>query len=217
MTRPISVFIVDDHPMILDGLLGYLDNTDLFEVRGTASNGLEAYEQLMSIDVDVILTDIQMPLMDGVEFAKKVKLQKPEQRIIVLTMFNETQFIKKMLQIGVMGYVLKSAGKSELTHAVKFVFEGGQYYSPAVTEVIMNKLRGPSHKSVSLVTELTEREKEILHLILKQNSNQEIAERLFISTRTVEAHKRNLLEKTGSKNVAGLVIYAMDNQLFEEF
>lgn len=202
--------------MIIDGLKGYLDNPELFDVRGTAENGLDALEQLMSISVDVILTDIQMPYMDGIEFIKKIKLDKPDQKIIVLTMFNEAQYIKKMLQLGASGYVLKSASKSELTQAIDFVHTGGQYYSPEVTEVIMNKLRG-NQPAVSMVTELTDREKEILYLILKQQSNQEIGDELFISSRTVEAHKRNLLEKTGSKNVAGLVIYAIDNHLFEDF
>lgn len=216
MNTPISVFVVDDHPMIIDGILGYLDNTEDFEICGTASNGLEALEKLISKEVDVILTDIQMPLMDGMEFVKKVKLDDPDQKVIVLTMFNEAQYIKKMLQLGASGYVLKSAGKSELKQAVQFVHSGGQFYSPEVTEVIMNKLRG-NQPSVSMVTELSDREKEILYLILKQKSNQEIGEELFISTRTVEAHKRNLLEKTGSKNVAGLVLYAVDNQLFNDF
>lgn len=216
MDTPISIFIVDDHPMIIDGLKGYLDDPKLFDIRGTAENGLDALEQLMGIDVDVILTDIQMPKMDGMEFIKRVKIDKPDQKIIVLTMFNEAQYIKKMLQLGAAGYVLKSASKSELRQAIDFVNTGGQYYSPEVTQVIMNKLRG-QQSAVSMVTELTDREKEILHLILKQKSNQEIGDELFISTRTVEAHKRNLLEKTGSKNIAGLVIYAMDNQLFEDF
>ncbi|MBO3700590.1 response regulator transcription factor [Roseivirga sp. E12] len=216
MDTRISIFIVDDHPMIVDGLKGYFENSDDYEIKGSASNGLEALERLLSMEVDVILTDIQMPHMDGMELVKKIKLDRPEQKMIVLTMFNEAQYIKKMLQLGVVGYVLKNASKAELIQAINFVQEGGQYYSPEVTQVIMNKLRG-NQPAMSMVTELTEREKEILYLILKQRSNQEIGEELFISTRTVEAHKRNLLEKTGSKNIAGLVIYAIDNQLFEDF
>lgn len=217
MNKPVSLFIVDDHPMVRDGLQGYFDDPNEYDIVGMASNGLEALEKLMDLEADVVLTDIQMPHMDGVDFSKKLRQEKPDQKIIVLTMFNEAQFIKRMLQAGVMGYVMKSARKTELRQAISFVMDGGQYYSPEVTEVIMNKLRGGGQKTVNYVTELTEREKEILHLILKQKSNQEIAEELFISTRTVEAHKRNLLEKTGSKNVAGLVIYAIENQLFEDF
>ncbi len=218
MSTPTSIFIVDDHPMIKDGLLGYLDDTSLYEIKGVASNGIDAYNQLMKMDVDILLTDIQMPIMDGIELVKKLRLEKPDQKIIVLSMFSEAQFIKRMLQLGVMGYVLKNASKAELRQAIDLVAQGGQYYSAEVTGVIMNKLRGSGKKALNqLVIVLTQREKEILHFILRQKSNQEIAEELFISPRTVEAHKRNLLEKTGSKNVAGLVIYAIDNQLFEEF
>ena len=216
MSKPVSLFIVDDHPMVRDGLLGYFDDPEAYVIAGTASNGLEALEKLVDLEVDIVLTDIQMPHLDGIDFSRKLRQQKPEQKIIVLTMFNEAQFIKRMLQAGVMGYVMKSAGKAELKQAVDFVMKGGQYYSSEVTEVIMNKLRG-GPKTVNFVTELTEREKEILYLILKQKSNQEIADQLFISSRTVEAHKRNLLEKTGSKNIAGLVIYALEHQLFEDF
>jgi DNA-binding NarL/FixJ family response regulator len=218
MTEPIRIFIVDDHPMVIDGLLGYLEDNSLYTVVGTASNGIDALEKLESVVADIVFTDIQMPGMDGLEFAKELLKRKPEQKIVALTMFNEPQFIKRMLQIGVMGYVIKNSGKREIEQAIYAVMQGGQYYSAEVTYVIMNKLRGAGQKAmVSNSPALTEREMEILHLVLKQKSNQEIAEELYISARTVEAHKRNLLEKTGSKNIAGLVLYAIDHQLFEDF
>ncbi len=218
MSKAIRIFIVDDHPMVIDGLLGYLEDTSLYEVVGTASGGIKALEQLEKVTADIILTDIQMPHIDGLELVRELLRRNPQQKIIVLTMFNEPQLIKRMLQLGVMGYVLKNAGKKEIQQAIGMVMEGGQYYSAEVTHVIMNKLRGAGQKAVvSNSPALTEREMEILHLILKQQTNQEIAEELFISARTVEAHKRNLLEKTGSKNVAGLVLYAIDHQLFEDF
>lgn len=218
MNKATRIFIVDDHPMVIDGLLGYLEDVSSYEVVGTASGGAAALEQLGEVSADIVLTDIQMPHMDGIELVKELLRRKPQQKIIVLTMFNEPQLIKRMLQLGVMGYVLKNSGKKEIQQAIDMVMEGGQYYSAEVTHVIMNKLRGVGTKAVvSNSPALTEREMEILHLILKQQTNQEIAEELFISTRTVEAHKRNLLEKTGSKNVAGLVLYAIDHQLFEDF
>ncbi len=218
MSKAIRIFIVDDHPMVIDGLLGYLEDTSLYEVVGTASGGIKALEQLEKVTADIILTDIQMPHIDGLELVRELLRRNPQQKIIVLTMFNEPQLIKRMLQLGVMGYVLKNAGKKEIQQAIDMVMQGGQYYSAEVTHVIMNKLRGAGQKAVvSNSPALTEREMEILHLILKQQTNQEIAEELFISARTVEAHKRNLLEKTGSKNVAGLVLYAIDHQLFEDF
>ncbi|MCE7997178.1 MAG: response regulator transcription factor [Roseivirga sp.] len=218
MSKAIRVFIVDDHPMVIDGLLGYLEDKSIYEIVGTASNGITALEKLEAITADIVLTDIQMPHMDGIDMAKELLRRRPDQKIVALTMFNEPQFIKRMLQIGVMGYVLKNAGKKAIHEAIEMVMNGGQYYSAEVTHVIMNKLRGVGQKAaVSSSPALTEREMEILHLVLKQQSNQEIAENLFISARTVEAHKRNLLEKTGSKNVAGLVLYAIDHQLFEDF
>lgn len=218
MSKAIRIFIVDDHPMVIDGLLGYLEDKSLYEVVGTASNGITALEKLETITADIVLTDIQMPHMDGIDMSKELLRRDPGQKIVALTMFNESQLIKRMLQIGVMGYVLKNAEKSAIHEAIEVVVQGGQFYSAEVTYVIMNKLRGTGQKAdVSNSPALTGREMEILHLILKQQSNQEIAEELFISTRTVEAHKRNLLEKTGSKNLAGLVLYAIDHQLFEDF
>ncbi|GAB5524207.1 MAG: response regulator transcription factor [Roseivirga sp.] len=218
MSTAVRIFLVDDHPMVIDGLLGYLEDKSLYNIVGTASNGITALEKLEKIEADIVLTDIQMPYMDGIDLAKELLRKNPAQKVIALTMFNEPQLIKRMLQIGVMSYVLKSSGKSEIQQAINIVMQGGQYYSAEVTHVIMNKLRGVGQKAaVSNSPALTDREMEILHLILKQQTNQEIAEELFISARTVEAHKRNLLEKTGSKNVAGLVLYAIDHQLFEDF
>lgn len=218
MSEVTRIFIVDDHPMVIDGLMGYLEDTSRYQIVGTASNGIMALEKLQSVQADVVLTDIQMPNMDGIEFSKEVLKRQPSQKIIGLTMFNEPQFIKRMLQVGAMGYVLKNSGQKEIQLAITMVMQGGQYYSAEVTHVIMNKLRGAGKKAaMSNSPVLTEREIEILHLIMKQQTNHEIATSLFISARTVEAHKRNLLEKTGSKNVAGLVLYAIDHQLFEEF
>ena len=218
MAEAIKIYIVDDHPMVIDALKGYLEDESKYLIVGTASHGKAALEQLGQIDVDVVLTDIQMPQMDGIELTRELIGKGLQPKVIALTMFNEPQLIKRMLQAGVMGYVLKNSSMQEIEKAVTEVASGRQYYSPEVTDVIMNKLRGtPLKTPLAGNTPLTDRELEILHLILKQNSNQEIAERLFISSRTVEAHKRNMLEKTGSKNVAGLVLYAIDHQLFEDF
>lgn len=219
MDKVISIFIADDHPLVIDGLMGYLEDKSKYLIKGTANNGRVAFEMLKEMDVDLLLTDIQMPQMDGAELSKQLLSIKPYQKIITLTMFDEVQYIRKMLQVGVMGYVLKNSSKSEIERAIQIVVAGGQFYSQEVTQVIMNKLRGGIQKGNGMndPSELTDREREILYLILKQFSNQDIANQLFISTRTVEAHKRNLLEKTGSKNVAGLVLYAIEHRIFEDF
>ena len=139
-------------------------------------------------------------------------------KIATLTMLGETQHIKKMLNYGVSGYILKSADQPEILKALEEVYNGNTYYSPQVTSTIMDHLRGEKTKSnpMALEVPLTRREKEVLHLIIKEYSNQEIADELFISIRTVEAHKRNLLEKTGHKNMAGLAIWAVDKGIFDD-
>lgn len=217
MEQPIKVFIVDDHPMIKEGLSAYLKDCDRFQLVGTATNGVEAFEKLKAVDADIVLTDIQMPRMNGIELTELLLEKNPDQKIVVLSMFGEIAYIKKLLQLGVMGYILKDIGKVDLQKALEQVAAGENYYSKEVTEVMMNKLRGANQKSFNIITDLTEREREILHLILMQKSNQEIADELFISPRTVEAHKRNMLSKTSSKNLAGLVIFAIENQVFTDF
>lgn len=217
MAKTIKVFIVDDHPLILDGLTVYLKNVEGVEVVGTAKSGEEALKKMKGNQIDILMTDIQMPKMDGIQLTEEVLKRNPKQKVLILTMFGEVGYIKRLLHLGVQGYVLKDIDKSDLLTAINEVVKGRSYFSKEITEVMMNKLRGVTQKSASPLEELTDREKEILYLILKQKGNQEIADELFISTRTVEAHKRNLLSKTGSKNVAGLVIFALENQVFPDF
>lgn len=214
MNSKIKIFLVDDHPLILDGLISYFKNSSDFEIVGTASSANEALAILDDVDVDIVVTDIQMPQMNGVEFTEELLKRIPDQKIVVLTMFGEVAFIKRLLQLGVKGYMLKDIGREDLFNALRMIHAGENFYSKEVTEVMMNKIRGVSQKSSLYTSELTDREKEILHKILNQKSNQEIAEELFISARTVEAHKRNMLSKTGSKNLAGLVIFALENHIF---
>lgn len=215
----IRLFLVDDHKMIRDALEAYLSDDERFSVVGQANHGEEALQRIReNPDFDVLLTDIVMPQMDGIELVKNLKVEDFGFKIIALTMLSETQHIKKMLNHGVNGYVLKSASQMEIIQAILDVHAGKSYYSAEVTSTIMDHLRGGKSQSskVSLDLPLTKREKEVLHLIVKEYSNQEIADELFISIRTVEAHKRNLLEKTGHKNMAGLAIWAVESRLFED-
>jgi DNA-binding NarL/FixJ family response regulator len=209
-----KILLVDDHRLIREGIEAYLENDNRYEVVGDAAHGIEAMEILEKIDVDLILTDISMPHMDGIELAKNVNKKYPEIKVVALTMFNDNLNIKKILNSGATGYVLKNCSADELKKAINMVMEGQNYYSPEVTETIMNALN--KRRSSELDVPLTEREKEVLKLIVKEYTNQEIADELFISLRTVDAHKRNLLEKTGAKNIAGLVVYAINNNLIDE-
>ena len=212
----ISLLLIEDHVMMREGLRSIFENDDNFIILGEANNGLEALHLLRKKSVDVVLTDINMPVMDGVEFMKKVRQEFPNQAVIALTMLGENQHIKLMLKAGANGYLLKNCGTRELKMAIEKVHNGEKYFANQVTEAIMQNLSGQISSSVDYEIPLSKREHQVLHLIMKEFSNQEIADKLFISTRTVEAHKRNLLDKIGAKNIAGLVKYALDKRLFED-
>ncbi|ANQ50288.1 response regulator transcription factor [Flammeovirga sp. MY04] len=217
--RKIKLFLVDDHKMIREGLKNFLLDESDFEITGEADNGKECLDQLeKNSDIDILLTDVNMPIMDGLELVQNVKDKYPEIKIMALTMLGESQHIKKMLGEGAMGYLLKNCSEQELINGIRMVYSGGTYYSPEVTNAIINNIRKvkPQKSNVALEVPLSERETEVLHLILKEKTNKEIAEELFISVRTVDAHKRNLLDKTGSKNLAGLILYAIDRELFDD-
>lgn len=213
----IRILLVDDHSMIRHGLKSFLEEANITVVN-EAKNGVEALNLLQKIEIDVMVTDIMMPEMDGIELTKQVVKDYPNIKVLALSMMNETYNIKKMLGAGAIGYLLKDCTQDELISAIRTVAEGRNYYTPSVTQIIMEGLGGKPSEKKRLVVDipLTERELEVLHLICKEQTNPEIAETLFVTTRTVEAHKRNLLEKTGCKNVAGLVLYAIERNLFDD-
>ncbi len=214
--KKIEILIADDHKMVREGIRSVIENTPDIVITDEVSNGVEALIKLEKNKYDIILTDISMPKMDGVELMKEITKKYPGLKVIALTMMGEGQHIKQMLKSGAKGYLLKNCGSNELITAIKKVSKGENYYSHEVTQIIMNQLSGKKSQRMSTEVPLTSRELEVLHLILKEYSNQEIADALFISSRTVDAHKRNLIEKTGSKNIAGLVLYAVEKRLFED-
>ena len=214
-----KILLVDDHRLIRDAIRSYMEGDADYEVVGEASHGQEAIRTIEKTEVDVVLMDINMPIMDGLECTKEIVKRWPRIKVLTLSMMSDNQHIKQMMGAGASGYVLKNCTEKELKKAIKTVYEGDTYYSAEVTEVVMlNLMKNNNTKTSNLVVDmpLTEREKEVLELIIKEHTNNEIADKLFISNRTVDAHKRNLLEKTGSKNIAGLVMYAINNQLFED-
>ena len=215
-----KLLLVDDHKLIRDAIRSYLEGDDEFEIVEEAGNGQEALVLLKSIKVDVVLMDIQMPVMYGIDCTKKIKELYPDTHILSLSMLKDNQFIKQMLAAGATGYILKNSGEEEVKKAIRTVNNGETYYSAEVAEIVMQSMMKGSNiqRSNKLVVDLplSSRETEVLYLIIKEKTNQEIADELFISPRTVDAHKRNLLEKTGSKNIAGLVLYAIEKNLFED-
>lgn len=210
---PLRVLLVDDHKLVRDGIRYYLEGDDQYSIVAEAASGEAAVSLVEPGSIDVALVDINMTGMDGIACTQQLLKTDRNIKVLALTMLNESAPIRGMLDAGAKGYVLKSAGPEEIKKALQAVYQGGTFYSPEVTETVMNSLanRGKAGSQTSGV--LSSRELEVLNLIVKEYSNHEIAEALFISPRTVDAHKRNLLEKTGSKNVAGLVMYAIQHKL----
>ena len=216
----IKILIVDDHKLIRDGITSFLSDSSKYEITDEVSDGLEAINSIKQNAPDLIITDLIMPNMDGMELISFVKKEFPSINIIVLSMVDETQYIRQVLKLGANGYLLKNSGIDEVKAAIDAVMKGNNYYGGDVMDAVMTQLTtGAKKKKVSRFDNafsLTKREKEILKLIIEEYNNGEIAEKLFISIRTVDAHKRNMIEKTGSKNMAGLLVWAINNEVLND-
>ncbi|MBL3658869.1 response regulator transcription factor [Fulvivirga sediminis] len=214
--KPTRILIVDDHKVVRDGVAMYLEDNPSYEIVGLLASGKEAIDAVEKNDLDLVIIDINMDEMDGIETTRKVMDINPNIKVLALTMHNDYQHIKAMMDAGARGYVLKSCDEVEMRSAIETILNDDIYYSSEVGQTVMNNLAKKKNKiSGDASTPLTPREKEIYKLILEEYSNQEIADKLFISVRTVEVHKRNLLEKTGAKNSTGLVLFAIKNNLFD--
>jgi len=197
----ISVLIADDHSIIRDGIKSMLSGHNQVMVTGEATNGQEAIDFMDLHNIDIILMDISMPLVNGIEATKIITGRFPSTKVIALTIHEQHDFIRQMIQAGAKGYVMKDAERQELLNAILSVYEGKKYFS----DKALDKLTSGT-KDTSL---LTAREKEILRLIAQELTNQQIADKLFLSVRTVDTHRRNLHQKLDIKNTAGLVKYAI--------
>lgn len=213
----IKVLLVDDHKIVRDGIKLMLQPQAGIEVVAEAENGDEVLGLLEEQTVDVVVMDINMPEMDGISTTKQVKEKYPLIKILALTMSSDDSHIRQMVQAGASGYIMKSAGRDELKTAIHDVMKGKHYFSDQATQSIMMDLVKNKGKSVDPEPiHITERELEVLQLIVKEFTNQEIAKKLYISPRTVDAHRRNLLQKTGARNTAGLVKYAFTHNLIHD-
>lgn len=212
----IKIGIVDDHKIVRDGIKVMVEDHPGFDIICEAENGKIAVDQCSSHNVDVVIMDITMPEMDGIEATRIIKNEYPDIKILALTMLSEDQHIRKMIKAGASGYILKSSGKQELIKAIETIIDGKHYFSNDATQAILQELVTPDVNKINDEDDvhITEREREVLKLIVNEFTNQEIAEKLFVSVRTIDAHRRNLLQKTGAKNTAGLVKYALKNRLF---
>lgn len=209
----IRIIITDDHQLFRNGLRILLNAFPEFEVTGEASNGEEFLKLIRDTCADVALMDINMPEMDGIEATRKALKICPELDIIALSMYGEEEYYYKMVDAGAKGFVLKDSDISEVKEAILTVNKGGSYFSQELLYHVIQKIKHRENESKS--ANLSKREKEILLKICEGLSNQEIAENLFISKRTVDKHRANLLGKTNSKNTASLILFAIRHKLIE--
>jgi DNA-binding NarL/FixJ family response regulator len=211
----IKVFILDDHQMLIDGLKALLTNVNEFEICGTANSGKAALEMINKNLPDIILSDINMPEMDGIVFTREVKKLYPDVKVLALSMFGEKSTISEILDAGASGYILKNTGQEELINALKKISAGGMFFSDEISAEMMKSLSERGQKKEEEKVHLTEREKEIIQLIAKEYSNARIGETLFISERTVETHRKNIFRKANTKTVVGLIKFAIEHKLID--
>lgn len=211
--QKIKILLADDHQLMLDGISSVLKAEKDLVIMATAANGIEVMEKLQSVPVDICLLDIQMPDMDGIETIEQIKNKFPGVKIIVVSTHDEKEIVFKVMRMGIGGYVLKNSSKTELVTAIKKIMSGGMYLSPAVEKII---IEGEPPETIAANTiVLTPREKDILSLLAKEYTNERIATQLFISYRTVETHRKNIMQKTGTKNLAGLIKFAISTGLLK--
>lgn len=210
----VKIVIADDHHILLDGLKALLGKREDIEITGLYDNGNTLFDELKNTQPDVAIVDINMPHIGGRELTVKIKEFYPQISVVVLSMHDDTATIMSMVDAGISGYLLKNASDKELIEALHTVKCGRMYFSPEVSEKITSvALNGHKKPDAAIEPRLTDRELEILKLISEEYSNAQIAEMLFISERTVETHRKNMLRKTNNKTIVGLMKYALQHQL----
>ena len=214
-TQKPNIIIVDDHLIFRQGLKSIITLENIANVIGEASNGLELLNLLTHLKPDLVLMDIDMPHMNGLEATEKALELMPELKIIAFSMFSDEEYYYKMIDRGVKGFILKTSGINELENAIKNVMSGDTYFSNELLRKIINNFGHSNSNKPTLQDNLTDREIEILQQICLGLSTDEIAEKLFISPKTVKSHKSNLLEKTVCKNTPALILFAIKNKIVE--
>lgn len=212
--KPTSILIADDHQMVIDGLCSMLLTENQYLVTGQANNGQEAFDMIVAKPdhYKILLTDISMPLLTGTELCKMIKSQFPHIQVLILSMYNNAQAIKEAIMAEADGYILKNSGREELLTALYRIINEGTYFSQDIVPIIYNQYQKQKVQDEAL-SQLSPREKEVLKLIVNENTSEEIAEKLFISKKTVDNHRQHLLEKCNCKSTVGLVKFAIKTGL----
>lgn len=206
---PTRIFIVDDHPMVVEGLHSLLNKIENIEVAGAVSNAIDAIPFLRNNSVDVILLDINLPDISGIDLCKKINKEFPQVKILGISTFSERSYISRMIENGASGYLIKSASKEEIAEALETVMKGRMYLSVSMEHLMRPAMLTPT----DALPALTKREKEILGLIAEGLTNNQVAEKLFISPLTVDTHRKNLLTKLNVNNTASLIRLAVEHRL----
>ena len=206
--------ITDDHALVLKGIEAMLADTTEIKVVGTYENAAQTLENIKQDNPDVLLLDINLPDMDGIELCRIIRKKYPHLKILALTNFEEISFVKKMLSYGASGYLLKNTQKAELIEALQTVLKGEQYLQKKIERKLMNHALGKK-KVREFMPNLTRREQEVLEAISEEMTTHEISEKLFISVKTVETHRMNLMSKLGARNSVGIIKTAIDYGLLD--
>jgi two-component system, NarL family, response regulator DegU len=216
MSQPIKIAVVDDQQLFRKGLIALLKEFDSVDVMLEASNGQEFIEQIATNKPDLVLLDLEMPVMDGIATTIELHKKFPEIKVLIVTMYNEESMILHLIEKGAHGFLLKDNPIEMIMDAIHGIMETGYYFNDMISKVMVkglmktNKIKPSFGQAI-----LSDREVEVLRLICQEMTNKEIADKLYLSVRTVDGHREKILQKTGAKNVAGMVMYAMRNNLVE--
>lgn len=212
----IEIIIVEDHPLFRKGIHSLLSKTDDFIVTDEFENGKQYIDNIKNVKADIVLMDVEMPVMNGIKAAGISYIKRPEIQIIALSMYADQNYYYEMIQAGVSGFVQKEASLEELEKAIRDVYKGMGFFSSRLLQEAVTNFKSQNQKKKALKEmQITEREMEILRFICQGLTSQEISQKLSLSPRTVEAHKANLMRKTNNKNTVSLILYAIKNDLIE--
>ncbi|MGQ9841204.1 MAG: response regulator [Anaerolineae bacterium] len=211
---PIRVLVADDHAILRDGIRSLLERQPDFLVVGEAGNGQEAVDKALALAPDVVLMDLAMPGMDGLEATRRLRQLRPEIKVLILTQHDNREYIAPALRAGAVGYVLKRSGGREVVNAIRRVFEEGAFVEPEVAQKLVQTFL-PGTNPSETISRLTERELQVLRLVVQGLSNKEIARALLISPKTASVHRTNIMSKLGVRNSIDLMRYVMQHHLLE--
>jgi DNA-binding NarL/FixJ family response regulator len=215
--QPIKILLVDDHPVVLSGLRSSLADNHRYEVVGEAMSGLEAIQKAKETRPEIVLMDISLPEMNGLEATKTLRKLLPRTQVIMLTMHKNKEYVMETIRAGAQGYILKDSPPSVLLEAIERVHQQGSFFSPSIEQMLVEEVRKSARaRKLKEITILSSREEEVLKMVTRGLTNREIAERLHVSVRTVETHRKSVMRKLNLYTVAELTAYALNEGIISK-